>query len=195
MSKRVVSKDEELDELKKTQQNKKLKSESSDDQIIKTTTTLDISSSSIPNDHIIIARGFICYIFDPKTFKFHRTVDTIRDRSYFEMLNVNNKVYAISTFSVIASGTVECYDIELKKWTSNTSLSKKLRSIGSSTLNNSLIITGGIDLDTLERSNNVYEGVITDDTINWNLKTSKLSTPRYRFVLFYYSINLLNYRC
>ena len=146
---------------------------------------------NIPHDHIMIVRGFTCYIFDPKTHEFIRMLDTLRDRSYFEMVNINKKVYAISTFSVVAAGTTEYYDTTNHKWHASSNLPRKLRSIGVTTTTTAtdgrhhIVVTGGIDMDTLERSDEVYEADVSsgNNELEWKVKSSKLLTPRFRYEL------------
>ena len=141
----------------------------------------------LKQENIVIARGYVCYVFSPKTHEFSRISDMLRDRSYFETIYVNKKLYAISTFSVVASGSVEYYDFgksPVTKWVHAKMLPKKLRSIGATLSNdNKIIVTGGIDMDTLTRTDEVIEGHIDEQDasqILWKTKVSKLLTPRFR---------------
>ena len=157
------------------------------------------SNTSLPNipidlthDNIVLARGIMCYLFDPQTHEFTRITDTLRDRSYFETVYVSNKLYCISTFSVIAAGTIEYFEFDdksphLSKWNPATSLPTKLRSIGvalsSHGHDHKIIVTGGINVDTLERTDEVLEAkvdVSNPGQLDWKVKSSKLLTPRFR---------------
>lgn len=143
----------------------------------------------LSHDNILLARGIMCYLFNPKTHEFTRITDTLRDRSYFETIYVGNKLYAISTFSVVASGTIEYFEFDdksphLSKWNHATSLPKTLRSIGATLSHDGkIIITGGIDVDTLVRTDEVLEAFVdvsNPGQLEWKVKSSKLSTPRFR---------------
>lgn len=134
-------------------------------------------------DQIIITRGFQTFLFDPISYEFVRIADNQRDRSYFSTVYTNCKIYAISTFSNTAAGTTECYDPVLNKWQTMPALPRRLRSIGAvKSLSGSILVTGGIDLDSMEKSDSVFEMVNTDPAgeSKWVESPSKLLAPRYR---------------
>ena len=131
---------------------------------------------------ILVSRGFQSYFFDPTQHTFRRVSDTIRDRSYFETVYVNGYVIALTTFSMIAAGTVESYNVSTNKWVTVDSLPRKLRSIAAVAVGTKIYVLGGIDLDTLEKSNSIYETeVLNDGTLSgWTLSPITLLSRRYR---------------
>ncbi len=134
-------------------------------------------------DQVLVARGFTCYLFDPRRLEFYPLHDMVRDRSYFEMVRIDRKILALSTFSLIAAGTVEWYNIDTNKWFTTTNLPRKLRSIAAAPkMNEGVMVMGGIDLDTMEKTEEVFEGTFqSDGTLEWKLMQSKLLTPRFRY--------------
>ena len=146
---------------------------------------IDPSKTIRSKDQIIITRGFQTFLFDPVSYEFIRVADNQRDRSYFSTVYTNGKLYAISTFSKTAAGTTECYDPIVNKWQTTPALPRRLRSIGAvkSVASGSVLVTGGIDLDSMEKSDSVFELVYKDsssDELTWEEKPSKLLAPRYR---------------
>lgn len=135
----------------------------------------------LPHDHFFIVRGFLSYLFDPETNEFHRASDTIRDRSHFEAVLINGKVVAVSTFSMIAAGTVEYFNKNSNKWVHATPLPRTLRSIGATAKDGTLFVTGGIDLHSMERSKSILQGIFSDQgELEWRELPAKLNVPRYR---------------
>jgi hypothetical protein len=114
-------------------------------------------------------------------FLFSCTFILLSDRAYFEAVYIDRKVYAISTFSRIAAGTVECFDIDANKWSIFPSLPYKLRSLAATAIGSTIFVIGGIDIDSLERSNRIYFMNVADEgNQNWAIMPSKLIIPRYR---------------
>ncbi|CAM6003532.1 unnamed protein product [Sphagnum balticum] len=86
------------------------------------------------HDYIFVARGFTCYLFNPKTMGFTRIADSLRDRSYFEAVAIKDTIFAIKHILLSCGGTVEFYNAQTKKWATAESLPRKLRSIGAACL-------------------------------------------------------------
>lgn len=109
-----------------------------------------------PNDGIVVMRGFLVYAFDCEDYSWFRLADCRRDRAYFEVALLKNELYAISTFNVLAAGTVEKYNFDINKWISLSDLPKKVRSVAACVAQDRLYVTGGMDLDALEATKIVY---------------------------------------
>ena len=172
----------EVEKIKKARVNDDKKST----QQITLNPSIDPLKTNKSKDQIIITRGFQTFLFDPVSYEFSRVADNHRDRSYFSTVYTNGKLYAISTFSTTAAGTTECYDPVVNKWQTVPALPRRLRSIGAvkSAATGSVLVTGGIDLDTMEKSDSVYELTVSKDSsdeLTWEEhQRSKLLAPRYR---------------
>mmetsp|Transcript_13270 Transcript_13270/g.18191 ORF Transcript_13270/g.18191 Transcript_13270/m.18191 type:complete len:377 (+) Transcript_13270:37-1167(+) len=146
------------------------------------------TAQQLPSEGILIMRGFVVYFFSP-LYPFHwtRLPDCRRDRSYFETVYIPSRreIVAISTFNLLASGTVEKFSFDETKWNTISPLPKKYRSVGScisDSPSDVVYVTGGIDVSTQEVSNTVFclrNANNSDDSDAW-LVCGRLLTPRYR---------------
>jgi len=127
---------------------------------------------------VLLIRGFIVYMFDITSCKWKRCADVSRDRSHFASVWHRSGIYAVSTYSVMAAGTVEKYDIRLNRWSSVANLPRKLRSVGATVLNDKLYVIGGHDTFTEELSDMVF--VLNDENgqDSWSLLDARLLRPR-----------------
>lgn len=116
---------------------------------------------------IIITRGINTYSLDLRTLSWSRCKDTRRDRGYFSACLYKGEIYALSTYSLVAAGTVEKYNILLDKWSAIASLPTRLRSVASASFQNqSFFALGGIESFREEVSNCIY-------ILNDNFQTTK----------------------
>lgn len=135
-----------------------------------------------PGQQILLVRGFSTYLFDTAAGTFKWCSDSLRDRSYFELVQTSRNVaYAISTFSCVAAGTCEKYDAGTNKWVNAEPLPRRLRSLGAVCRNHKLYTMGGVDIDTLENVTDMYCLDTEDETAKWELqKHMALLVPRFR---------------
>lgn len=106
---------------------------------------------------VVIIRGFITYqgsSLDKESIKWKRCTDCRRDRSHFASVLYHGEVYAISTLSNIAAGTVEKFNPYLDQWHLVSRLPRPLHSVGAVVLQGKLYVLGGYD-----NSNNISDCV------------------------------------
>lgn len=117
---------------------------------------------------IYVLRGFIAFSFDMANKRWTRLPDLLRDRGYFQTAVLGNEIYAIGTYSIIASkftmyrmsasvlvcelthdvvGTIEKYNFLTNQWSSTKSMPRKIRSVAATMFNGSLHILGGVEAD------------------------------------------------
>ena len=97
-------------------------------------------------------------------------------------------MFAISTFSNVAVGTVECYDVQANRWQIGPALPKKLRSVAATKLGSSIYLCGGIDLENLARTDEMFalevensaHASLTTDEPQWVLQESRMLHTRFR---------------
>ena len=112
--------------------------------------------SLVDSKKILIIRGFVAYAFDPASGEWTRLADSRRDRSYFEAVRLGTYVYAIGTYNITASGTVERLSLVDNRWETCEPLPVKLRSVSAVVIDDSIYVTGGICPTSMEASNAVH---------------------------------------
>ena len=120
------------------------------------TDKLQSGISLVNSKKILVIRGFVAYAFDPASGEWTRLADSRRDRSYFEAVRLGNHVYAIGTYNITASGTVERLSLVDNRWETCQPLPVKLRSVSAVVIDDSIYVTGGICPTTMEASNAVH---------------------------------------
>ena len=111
---------------------------------------LQSGSSLVNSKKILIIRGFVAYAFDPTSGEWTRLADSRRDRSYFEAVRLGQHVYAIGTYNITASGTVERLSLVDNRWETCEPMPVKLRSVSAVVIDDSIYVTGGICPTTME---------------------------------------------
>jgi hypothetical protein len=76
-----------------------------------------------------------------------------------------------------ACGTIEAYNPFSNEWFDFPSLPRRLMLVGSSAMKHTLYVTGGLDKDTGESSDNCYS--LNIDSTEWTCEKSKLLKGRY----------------
>ena len=112
--------------------------------------------SLVNSKKILIIRGFVAYAFDPANGEWTRLADSRRDRSYFEAVRLGTYVYAIGTYNITASGTVERLSLVDNRWEICEPMPVKLRSVSAVVVEDSIYVTGGICPSSMEASDAVY---------------------------------------
>lgn len=124
---------------------------------------------------IIVVRGFITYQFNPMNYKWTRMSDLRRDRSYFSMLWLDGWIYALGTYSMIASGTAERFNPISNNWSSILPLPQKIRCFGACVFNKTIYVIGGQDVYSNDLSDLIF--YLTEE--GWKISSFRL--PRARF--------------
>lgn len=142
-------------------------------------------------DHLVtpriyILRGFISFSFDTRTRTWTRLPDLLRDRGYFRSVVLRNEIFAIGTFSMIAAGTIECYNPLYNQWTTGPMMPQRARSVGASIYRGSLFITGGEDVATEQ----ALDGFFRLANNSWVAMPRALPTPRFRHAAVQYQEEL-----
>jgi hypothetical protein len=127
---------------------------------------------------IYVLRGFISFAFDLQFKRWTRLPDLLRDRGYFQAVSHQGEIYAIGTYSVIAAGTIERYNSLSNQWAAATNMPLKLRSVGAAIYNNSLCITGGVDI--LNDATITTSSLFSFSTSKWEQNMTDILTPRFR---------------
>ena len=134
---------------------------------------------------IIIIRGIVTYKLELSTRSWSRRADTRRDRGYFAAIVVKGYIYAISTLSKIAQGTVEKYNPFNNTWQNVENLPKTLEYTAACVINDIVYVIGGCDSKIDQQSESVYThedhdpGVLLGSEF-WQNNTADLLTPRSR---------------
>ena len=163
----------------------------SQDEIVHDENTQNIATKDFTElRRILVIRGFVVYSFDPQTGEWERCSDARRDRAYFETVLLNGFVYAVGSMNVTDAGTVEKFVISENKWENVVSLPAKIRSLAATAIetgdgSSSICVCGGIDLDSMVSSAEVYlsepSKVHTGEHVGaWKIHQHKMLTPRYR---------------
>ena len=128
-----------------------------------------------------VMRGFVFYSFDPQKLLWTRLPDLKRDRGYFQSVALDGEIYAIGTYSLIASGTIEKYSFADHQWSACSSMPHKVRTAGAAAYRNRICVMGGVDDFTNEGSLVAIASFHTYDASSdaWQEGPSLLS-PRYR---------------
>ena len=106
---------------------------------------------------VLIIRGFVTYKLELETKKWSRCSDTRRDRGHFAVAYLKGYVYAIGTLNLIATATVERYNLLTNTWYHVASLPNHLQSVASAVCQQKLYVIGGIDANTNITSKSIYE--------------------------------------
>ena len=106
---------------------------------------------------VLIIRGFVTYKLELETKKWSRCSDTRRDRGHFAVAYLKGYVYAIGTLNLIATATVERYNLLTNTWYHVASLPNHLQSVASAVFQQKVYVIGGIDANTNIASKSVYE--------------------------------------
>lgn len=144
----------------------------------------------LSSHRIFISRGFVTFSLELGDSSdvvehpscrphFRRCQDTRRDRGSFCNIFYRGEVYIIGTSSLVAAGTVEKYDFVTRYWANVQSLPRKFRSVAASVVqlpslhsprhhsttstNEVLYVVGGMDMLSLEVSDEIYR--FRDDPI------------------------------
>lgn len=121
---------------------------------------------------LYLIRGFKAYRYfyekDPKTWE--RLPDLRRDRSHFSAIVFRGEIYCISTFSIIASGTIEKYNPYSQKWKTVDPLPSKLRCFSVSVVNDLMYLFGGYDLD-----NQISSLILCFDGKSWSILANEMT--------------------
>ena len=163
----------------------------SQDEIVHDDKTQNVATKDFTElRRILVIRGFVVYSFDPQTGEWERCSDARRDRAYFETVLLNGFVYAVGSMNVTDAGTVEKFVISENKWENVVSLPTKIRSLAAAAIETkdgrtSICVCGGIDLDSMVSSAEVYlSEPSTEDAGElvgaWKVQQHKMLTPRYR---------------
>ena len=134
---------------------------------------------------IIIIRGIVTYKLELSTRSWSRRADTRRDRGYFAAIVVKGYIYAISTLSKIAQGTVEKYNPFNNTWQNVENLPKTLEYTAAAVINDTVYVIGGCDSKIDQQSASVYTHEDLDPSVLlgsefWQNNTADLLTPRSR---------------
>lgn len=110
---------------------------------------LDLSSRQfwhaahrMTKDHILVVCGISTYSFIPSTRQWIRRADCRRDRSEHSMAYFQGEVFAVSTRSEIAAGTVESYSMALDLWTTQPALPERMPGAACVVVNDRLCCAG-----------------------------------------------------
>jgi hypothetical protein len=98
----------------------------------------------IVQDKIMVVCGISVFFFHPRTGTWIRRADSRRDRSGQTMVFHEGEVYAVSTTSNIAAGTVESFNPLSDRWTTRAPLPLPLMRVGSAVVNGKLYCVGGV---------------------------------------------------
>jgi Kelch motif len=191
---KIVTGREETPEEIEANAAKKARRDSEDD-AAGSTSHLTVPKKDYSNSKkFLIIRGFVAHYFDPQTGEWERCTDARRDRSYFETVLHNDSVYAISTYNLLAAGTVERFVLSKNQWEIVAPLPKKIRSVAAAVVpvkgskSGQIYVTGGIDLATMAATDEVYvlDASATTDVKDeklpgrWDLLGNRMRSPRYR---------------
>ena len=128
-----------------------------------------------------VMRGFVFYSFDPLKSLWTRLPDLKRDRGYFQSVALEGEIFAIGTYSLIASGTIEKYSFVDRQWSACASMPHRVRTVGAAVYQRRLCVMGGVDDFTNEGSLVAISSFHSYDASSdeWKEGPSVLS-PRYR---------------
>ena len=144
----------------------------------------------ITSPAIYTVQKFLTYSLDIPTQTWKRCADSRRDRTHFTAIYFRGEIYAISTLSVIAAGTVEKYNRYRNVWTQVPNLPQRLQTVAAAVVDNELYVCGGAINDRY--SDTVYKFYdpstdpynlhhADDNECEWlELYTWRMLQPRYR---------------
>ena len=144
----------------------------------------------VTTQSIIASQKFLSYSLDISSQTWKRCTDSRRDRTHFTAIYFRGELFAISTLSVIAAGTVEKYNRFKNIWSHVPNLPQKLQTVAAAVIDNELYVCGGAINDRY--SDTVYKfydpaaesyNADNDETIEpeWlEMYTWRMLQPRYR---------------